>query len=210
MKTKIRVERIQPSEIPTAAAVLSYAFLTQPNYIAIWHKQDESTRQMYKILFGNHVLSNQQKNYTLAARQENQIVGVLNMAKWPHCQPSFLETLGNIPQTLTLLNISQIFMLIEGAIFRGSKALSELSKHHPQQTHWYLGPIGVLPQLQGQGIGSQMLEKCCEIIDQQKTGAYLDTDKQENVHFYERYGFTVTGQIQILGVTNWFMWRSPR
>jgi predicted N-acetyltransferase YhbS len=67
----------------------------------------------------------------------------------------------------------------------------------------------VLPQLQQLGIGSRMMEKSCEIIDQKKDAAYLETDRPENVPFYERFGFAVSAEEQILGVRNWFMWRSP-
>ncbi len=32
--------------------------------------------------------------------------------------------------------------------------------------------------------------------------AYLETDRAENVTFYERFGFEVTAQDEILGVPN--------
>ena len=34
-------------------------------------------------------------------------------------------------------------------------------------------------------------------------------DKRENVAFYERFGFEVVGEDEVLGVRNWFMLRSP-
>jgi predicted N-acetyltransferase YhbS len=95
-------------------------------------------------------------------------------------------------------------------MFRDFQLQSTWANHDPRQPHWHLGPIGVLPQLQWQGIGSRLLLKCCEIIDQRKEAAYLETDRPENVPLYGRFGFVVTDEEQILGVTNWFMWRSPR
>lgn len=35
----------------------------------------------------------------------------------------------------------------------------------------------------------------------------LETDKSENVRFYDRFGFTVRGQAEVIGVQNWFMQR---
>ena len=35
-------------------------------------------------------------------------------------------------------------------------------------------------------------------------------DKRENVAFYERFGFEVVGEDEVLGVRNWFMLRSSK
>ena len=37
--------------------------------------------------------------------------------------------------------------------------------------------------------------------------AYLETDKPENVRFYERFGFEVVTEDDVVGVHNWFMTR---
>lgn len=34
---------------------------------------------------------------------------------------------------------------------------------------------------------------------------HLETDKRENVRFYERFGHEVIGNHQVIGVPNWFM-----
>jgi ribosomal protein S18 acetylase RimI-like enzyme len=39
--------------------------------------------------------------------------------------------------------------------------------------------------------------------------AYLETDKPENVRFYERFGFEVVGEQEVIGVPNWYMARRP-
>ena len=77
------------------------------------------------------------------------------------------------------------------------------------QRQWYLGPVGVRPDRQGMGIGSQMMEYYCRQLDSVPAVAYLDTDKAENVAFYQRFGFDVIGEKVILGVTVWQMRRSP-
>lgn len=196
----ITVRRLQPGEAPIAATVLSHAFLTQPNNIAIWGRQDEDARRAIETMFRIAKLE-RPVSTVLVALRDNQIVGVLNIAEWPRCQLSPLEGLRLMPKVL---------MLLKGAMFRAFQIQSVWAKYDPRQPHWHLGPLGVLPQLQRQGIGSRMLAKCCEIIDQRKDAAYLETDRPENVPFYERFGFVVTGEEQILGVTNWFMGRSPR
>lgn len=196
----ITVERLQPNEISAAAIVLSHAFLTQPNNIAVWRGQDDSVRRKIESIFRVAKLERPVSNLWVA-RRDNQMVGVLNMAEWPHCQMSPLESLRLMPRMLALFG---------GALPRAMQIQSAWGKHDPHQQHWHLGPIGVSPQIQRQGIGSRLLEKCCEIIDQRKEAAYLETDRPENVPFYERFGFAITAKESILGVPNWFMWRSPR
>jgi hypothetical protein len=51
------------------------------------------------------------------------------------------------------------------------------------------------------------MEAYCVRVDAAGGDAYLETDKPANVRFYERFGFEVIGDQEILGVTNWFMLR---
>ena len=81
-------------------------------------------------------------------------------------------------------------------------------KHDPKQPHWHLDPLGVLPERQGQGIESRLLQYFCERVDQCGVPAYLETDKPENVRLYERFSFSVTGEAPVYGVPTWLMWRS--
>jgi hypothetical protein len=37
--------------------------------------------------------------------------------------------------------------------------------------------------------------------------AYLETDRRANVHFYQKFGFTVVAEADVMGVSNWFMSR---
>jgi ribosomal protein S18 acetylase RimI-like enzyme len=83
-------------------------------------------------------------------------------------------------------------------------------RHHPRQAHWHLGPVAVPPELQRQGIGSQLLGHCCQHVDGLGEAAYLETDAPAAVRLYQRFGFTVTGELAVYGVPTWFMWRPPQ
>jgi ribosomal protein S18 acetylase RimI-like enzyme len=61
--------------------------------------------------------------------------------------------------------------------------------------------------LQGRGVGSAMLADFCARMDEQGAVAYLETDKSENVRFYERFAFSVVAESKVLGVPSWFMSR---
>jgi hypothetical protein len=50
----------------------------------------------------------------------------------------------------------------------------------------------------------------CQRLDADGLVGYLETDKPENVRFYERSGYEVIGEAAVVGVPNWFMRRAPR
>jgi ribosomal protein S18 acetylase RimI-like enzyme len=89
------------------------------------------------------------------------------------------------------------------------KWLGSWSKHDPDERHWHLGPVAVDTHLQGRGIGSKLMLAFCARMDAAGEVSYLETDKALNVRFYERFGFEVMGEEEVLGVPNWFMIRRP-
>ena len=52
-----------------------------------------------------------------------------------------------------------------------------------------------------------MMRVFCARMDAAGEDAYLETDKPVNVGFYERFGFEVVGEEDVLDVPNWFMLR---
>ena len=47
------------------------------------------------------------------------------------------------------------------------------------------------------------------ILDRENEAGYLETDRAENINFYGKFGFKIIGELNVLGVPNWFMKRSP-
>ena len=72
-----------------------------------------------------------------------------------------------------------------------------MGRSHPRETHWYLPQIGVDPHAQGKGIGAALMRHALARCDQDQSLAYLEASKPQNVPFYQRHGFEVTGEIQI-------------
>jgi ribosomal protein S18 acetylase RimI-like enzyme len=94
--------------------------------------------------------------------------------------------------------------------WRKSVWFREWAVHDPVEQHWHLGPIGVLPTHQGKGIGSRLMECFCKEVDACRSKAYLETDLEKNVRFYEKFGFKVVSESEIFGVTNRYMIRDPQ
>lgn len=82
---------------------------------------------------------------------------------------------------------------------------------HPKEPHYYLAVLGVVPEAQGRGVGSQLLRPMLDRCDTEGVPAYLESSKERNLPFYERHGFRVTGEIRFpRGPQLWTMWREPR
>jgi N-acetylglutamate synthase-like GNAT family acetyltransferase len=85
--------------------------------------------------------------------------------------------------------------------------LGAWARHDPEERHWHLGPIAVDEGLQRMVVGSLFMEVFRAQMDAAGEEAYLETDKPANVRFYERFGFEVVGEQDVLGIPNWFMRR---
>jgi len=83
------------------------------------------------------------------------------------------------------------------------------AQHDLPEEHWHIGPVGVEPGFQGRGIGGQIMRQLCDSFDEARRIAWLETDKDMNVRFYEAVGFEVVERTSILDVPTWFMRRDP-
>lgn len=87
-----------------------------------------------------------------------------------------------------------------------------LREAHPTQPHWYLSVLGTDPSAQGRGVGTRLLDDRLTHCDKAGEPVYLETNKERNVRFYERFGFYVSREIEIPdgGPRTWAMWREPQ
>jgi len=97
-----------------------------------------------------------------------------------------------------------------GVTRRWAAVFRELDALHPREPHWYLGTLGVDPDAQGKGVGGDLASAFLEWADRDASPAYLETDRAENVSFYERRGFSVENEVVVLGAHIWRMLRPAR
>ncbi len=158
-------------------------------------RREAAMTRMFKVLLRQYI----SKGEILGAFSSGTLIGVCGLVQPGHCQPTTTEKLLILPAILA------------GSGFGGTvRALSwtaAWSGQDPKEPHWHLGPVAIERQLQGKGVGSELLREFCSRMDARNSMAYLETDKRKNVPFYERFSFQVTAEQQVLGVPNWFMVR---
>jgi len=195
----IVVDWLKPGEIPEAASVISKALVNDLNFLALFTGQEKHRRSRIERAI-RLVNLEHPRAIALAARREGRLVGAVNMVEWPHCHISLLEGFKLFPKMLPLTRhmiLRSFYLQVIGNMI------------DPGELHWHLGPIGVLPGLQKQGIGTRLVERMCEFFDEQRKAAYLETDLHAIVVHHQRYGFRVIREIDIFKVHNWCMWRPP-
>lgn len=196
------VRELVPAETDLAAGVLARGMRDNPLHLQAFGPDPESREQTLIKMFQGVLPLYGPKGLILGAFSAGlpgTLVGVCGMVRPGRCQPGPGERLRLLPG------------LVSGSEAGGTARLlswtGAWSRLDPPEPHWHLGPVGVERHLQGQGIGSALLREFLVRIDGDRSAAYLETDKRENVRFYERFGFSVALEAPVLGVPNWFMIR---
>ena len=86
-----------------------------------------------------------------------------------------------------------------------------VGQHEPSKPLLYLSHIGVVPEHQGEGLGSALMRDGLARADRQGVPTWLETSRVNNVAYYERFGFVtaVDEDAPDGGPHIWFMGRDP-
>jgi ribosomal protein S18 acetylase RimI-like enzyme len=193
----MRIETLPPELVESAIAVLARAFVTNPLHVAAFGPARLDRNETFF-----RIGLNAMKGRKVAVRVGGRIVGVAHWALSHQCQFSALDKFRTLP------------VMVRGfgprTAARVLAWVSAWSARDMAEPHCHLGPIGVDPDAQGHGIGSMLMQQYCTVFDRMAVCGFLETDRPENVTFYERFGFRVTGTTRVLGVDSYFMRRSRR
>lgn len=188
--------KMELGEERQAAKVLSIAMVNNPIHNAALQGQGETERQYLEGMFQEMLIERPRE--VLLVKHEGAIIGVLRSQEC-HGEPASHE------QKAAEREVDEA--TLTDADSRIAHWLNVWDEHDPPEQHRHLGPVGVIPQFQGQGIGSRLMGRFCAQVDSNSEPAYLETDKLENVRFYEKFWFRLIGETDIFGVKSYFMWR---
>ena len=183
---------------PATIAMLSKAFAGNPIHVRAFGADRVLARNDTFFRVGLSVFGGDR----LAALDGSRLVGFAHWVESPGCRVTAVQRVRLLPALVRGLGIR--------ASLRVSAWLSAWAANDPADAHWHFGPIGVDPDFQGRGVGRQLMTAFCAALDERSASGFLETDKPENVRFYERSGFGVIGEVPVIGVPTYFMARSAR
>lgn len=94
---------------------------------------------------------------------------------------------------------------------KATRLLAEVDRRHPKEPHWYLALLGTDPAATGRGLATALLAPVLDRCDEDGDFAYLETQKEANVAWYARSGFTVCAEIELEGTPKvWCLRRDPK
>ena len=196
----IIIRELLPAEVPAAGAMLGRGMRDNPLHVSVVGPDPARREAVFGAILSGLLATLHRKGTILGAHLDGRLVGVCALVPPGHCQPGFGEKLALLRVVFAQLSL--------GATFKALRWLGTWARHDPHdQPHWHVGVVGVERELQGRGIGSALLREFCARVDAQGGVAYLETDKDVNVPFYEKFGFKTVGQADVIGVPNWFMLR---
>jgi GNAT superfamily N-acetyltransferase len=168
-----------------------------PMHLAVFGDDGPERVELLGRMFG---MMMPRQTEAFRATRDGELVGVCGAAPPGACIGAWAGSLGAMPP------ISED----AGVQARLGEWMGAWAARDSEIEHWHLGPVAADLDKQGQGIGSAMLEAFCAKVDDARAAAYLETDKPENVRFYERFGFQTTSEAEIVGTRSWFMARAAR
>jgi ribosomal protein S18 acetylase RimI-like enzyme len=196
----LEIRDLRAEETRSAVELLARGMRDNPLHVAAFGEDPEQRRRSLTRMFAAmfRVFAAQRP---ICALDDGTIVAVTGVAPAGTCQPTALQRLRILPT---------LFAMGPRRALRIAKWLDAWARHDLDRPHSHLGPLAVDAHLQGQGLGSRLMERYTAGLDSAGEVGYLETDKSANVAFYERHGYVVTGEADVIGVPNWFMVRDPR
>lgn len=184
MVTTSEPVRLQATQRDEAGSVLARAFHTNPGFV--WALPEEASRPKKLTWFMRAAVKvglEYGEVYTSPA-------GLEGAAIWLPPGGTNLSVF----QLLRVGFMGGLFVWGIGPFMKSVNVMNRFEHHHKEAMpadHWYLFVIGVDPPRQGQGVGSSLMAPVLRRADDAHLPCYLETDKPEDVVFYEKHGFEV-------------------
>lgn len=193
----VEVGDTRPDEVSAAVEVVARALSANPMARAVVGPDPEA-RYRHTARFFRRFYDVARHQRPLVARLDGRVIASANDLVAGSCRFGAREGLRMLPD---------LVRTPPGVLARSMRWLVSWERQDPDRSHAHFGPFGVLPELQGRGVGSLVLAEYTRRLDAAGEHSYLEADKPENVALYGRFGFEVIEESEVLGVRCWFMWR---
>lgn len=218
MTAPVDVRPATRSDVPGLAVTLGKAFFDDPVMMWLLPDDDVRKRKLHKLFASitrYHHLSRGGVEVASVGGRERGDRGIGSGTHGTGIGAAALwDPPGEWKQTRgeELRSMPGLLLTFGRALTRGLAVTEMMKKAHPEEPHWYLAVIGSDPSVRGKGFGNALMRSRLDRCDAEYAPAYLESSKPENVPYYERFGFEVTGEFRLPdgGPPLIPMWRKPR
>lgn len=180
---------VKETDVDKVTKMLERAFADDPLWKVILKGQEEEKKVVYVFEF----LIRYGLKYGRVYADSSAINGAgvwlatpnTNMNIWQLLRSGVIK-LGVKLGIKTGMKMDQIFSIIK----------EDRKKRMENQPYVYLSLLGVEPAKQGQGIGTKLVKKMIEHLPND-IPIYLETETEQNVHYYEKFDFEVVKKVYL-------------
>lgn len=199
------IARVQPGEERTAIATLARAFHDDPlfNFLV----PDLLSQARANLTFMQSLVADARGFGEIwVAKADAKVAGV---AVWlpPGAYPRGVKR-----ETLGILRDMRSVPRLGSRLLVSIRLQNEIHRahHRVKEPHWYLSLLGADPAFQRSGAGTALLAPILGRCDTEAAPVYLETQKEENVPWYHRFGFELVDELRVRGCPSmWAMRRDP-
>jgi ribosomal protein S18 acetylase RimI-like enzyme len=192
--------KIQKKDLKNAVTVLNNAFSEESMWKEVFNDEDKNrvlTEVMVRfcLKYGN-----------VLATSDN-LEGVMAIAPYGKDMTALrIIRSGAFFLSMKISNEAKKMKVLSNAIEEAKKSLN-------LDPYIHLLIMGVSQEYQGKGFGGKLISAIIEKAETEKKPIYLETQKEENVSLYEKYGFSVKKKIILpepLNLPMWLMLRDAK
>ena len=189
--------KIQKKDLKNAVNVLDNAFSEDSMWKEVFNDEDKN-RALTEVMVRFCL------KYGNVFSTSDNLEGVMAIA--PHDKDMNLWRIirsGAFSLSMKIKSEAKIMKVLSNAVEEAKKSLN-------------LGPyihlliMGVSQEFQGKGFGGKLIRAVIEKAETERKPIYLETQKEENVSLYEKYGFSVKKKIILPEPLNLPMWLMVR
>ncbi len=178
---------VKSEDFQKASITLGQAFSQDP----IWTRILQGEPEKFPLVFGVPLKYSLKYGKVYASNSELQ--GIAAWVGTPYVDMSLWRLL----RSGALKIIMKLGMKLGKRILNVFSQIEKDRKDLMKSPYIYLYALGILPQEQGHGIGSKLVKDMLDNLPL-KLPVYLDTETEDNVRFYQRLGFEVVKEVQVL------------
>ena len=182
----IDVRTAAADEVPKVAAALADAFVDDPVFTFLRPgrlRQKARLRTMFVVEIEQYVLANGGTVWTTSGH--DGAVAELPPGAW------------EMPRSATGRETLKWIWAFRMRLPRAIRVQRAMEQRHVREPHFYVRTVGVRTALQGQGVGSLLMQPTLERADSAGLPTYIEASSERSAALYERLGFQHLGVLEL-------------